>query len=69
MTQSRYQSAVEVLTNTFVGMAGSYVITLTSFSVISDKPAIASAVAVTGCTVWSLLRGYYIRRSFARRES
>ncbi|MNK29181.1 hypothetical protein D3C87_475710 [compost metagenome] len=62
-TQTRRQSAVEVVTNTAAGMLGSWVIAYATMSAISDR-ATAAAVTVAGCTVWSLARGYWIRRRF-----
>lgn len=63
--QSRRQSAVEVVTNTAAGMAGSWVIAYVTMSVVQDRST-AAAVTVAGCTVWSLVRGYFIRRRFER---
>jgi hypothetical protein len=65
--QSRRQSMIEVGTNTAVGMAGSWVISYASIVTIDDH-AMAAAVAVAGCTIWSLVRGYWIRRRFASLE-
>lgn len=65
MSQSKKQSMVEVTSNTFIGMIGSWIIT---FSVISTikTPSIAAATTVILCTIWSLVRGYYVRRHFNR---
>lgn len=65
--QSRRHSVAEVLTNTFVGMVGSWAITFASMSLFDDR-ALATSAAVVGCTAWSLARGYVIRRRFARLE-
>jgi hypothetical protein len=65
--QSRRQSVAEVLTNTFVGMLGSWAITFASMVWIADRAA-ATTVAVVGCTAWSIVRGYWIRRRFAMLE-
>lgn len=65
--QTRRQSAVEVVTNTFVGMAGSWLITYVTLSLVEGK-ATGTTVTVIGCTIWSLARGYWIRRRFARME-
>lgn len=65
--QTRRQSIIEVCTNTAVGMVGSWVIAYACI-VAFDSPAAAAASSVAGCTVWSLVRGYYIRRKFAQRE-
>ena len=54
--QSRKHSIYEVLTNTFTGMVGSWIITWLSFATIENRE-VATTVTVLGCTVWSLLRG------------
>lgn len=64
--QTRRQAIVEVLTGTAIGLVGSYAITYTVFIYIDDK-ATAAAITVFGCTVWSLVRGYVIRRRFAAK--
>lgn len=66
--QTRRQSVIEVITNTFVGMAGSWVIAYLTLLAIQDR-AMAATVTVLGCTVWSLMRGYWIRRRFTRLET
>lgn len=66
--QTRRDSVIEVLTNTFVGMAGSFVISLTVLHAIEDR-AIAAGVTTVACTVWSIARGYWIRRRFNRRPA
>lgn len=66
VSQSRMQSAVEVVTNTATGFVGSWLIAFAVLTAISDR-ALASTVTVLGCTVWSLARGWTIRRVFNRR--
>lgn len=62
--QSRRQSAAETATNTAVGFVGSYAIT-SGFMHSSTLSTDATALAiVVGCTVWSLARGYWLRRLF-----
>lgn len=65
--QSRRQSIVEVVTNTFVGMVGSWLIAYSTLLFVEDR-VLAATITVVGCTVWSLARGYWIRRRFARME-
>lgn len=65
MSQSKRHSALETATNTAVGFFGSYLITFGCFH-LTDKIATATLYATLGCTVWSLLRGYYLRRLFNR---
>lgn len=63
MSQSKRHSALETATNTAVGFFGSYLITYGCFH-LTDKLAEATLYATLGCTVWSLIRGYYLRRLF-----
>lgn len=64
MSQSKRHSAVETATNTAVGFVGSYFITFACFHVPGADLATKTLYATLGCTVWSLLRGYYLRRMF-----
>lgn len=64
--QTRRQSIIEVTTNTAIGMVGSWLITYAGMTLIADR-ATAATVTVIGCTVWSLVRGYWIRRRFEGR--
>ncbi len=61
--QTKRQSMYEVITNTSVGILGSWLITLTTLQFINDKFLIATVTTLL-CTVWSLSRGYAIRRIF-----
>lgn len=63
MSQSKRQSVIETCSNTAVGFVGSYLITFGCFHLSSNLPT-ATLYATLGCTVWSLLRGYYLRRLF-----
>lgn len=65
--QTRRSSMIEVFTNTFTGMRGSWAITYVGITTIDDKWT-ASIVTVISCTVWSLVRGWTIRRAFNRLE-
>lgn len=67
MSQSRRQSLAETCTNTGVGMVGSFLITFVCITVITDK-LVCSVVTVLACTVWSVARGYAIRRYYNRRQ-
>jgi len=61
--QTRIDSAKEVFFGTVVGMIGSWLITMGCLYTIDDKVA-AGSVTVALCTVWSLVRGYAVRRWF-----
>ncbi len=64
--QSRRHSLYEVLTGTFVGMNGSWLIPWLTFKYVAT-PSVAATVSVFFCTIWSLIRGYAIRRHFAKK--
>jgi hypothetical protein len=63
VAQSKKQSFKETCSNTGIGMVGSWLITMVTFHYIKDLTT-ASTVATIGCTVWSILRGYTVRRYF-----
>ncbi len=63
--QSQRLTALEVMTNTFTGLLGSWLISL--YFISQDHTAVQTATVITAaCTVWSILRGYVIRRLFNR---
>lgn len=63
MTQSKKQSIIEVCANTGLGMAGSWVLTMICLMFFTTPVGIATSTTIA-CTVWSLLRGYAVRRAF-----
>lgn len=63
MSQSKKQSMKETLSNTGIGMVGSWLITMVTFHLVTDL-TIASTIATIGCTFWSIARGYCVRRYF-----
>lgn len=65
--QTKRQSLKETLTNTFVGMAGSFAITMLCLQVFSNQLAIGVSTTVA-CTVWSIGRGYTLRRYFNAKQ-
>ena len=59
-------SVAEVLSGTLIGFVGSAAIMWSWLTYASQGP-LRDATAVTLlCTVWSLVRGYWIRRAFAK---
>lgn len=62
--QSKRQSMVEVCSNTCTGFLGSLLITWTCMSYSPLSVAGTSLLIVLMCTVWSFVRGYYLRRLF-----
>lgn len=68
MSQTKKQSMKETLTNTGVGMVGSWLITMACLQVFSAQIAIATSTTIL-CTVWSVTRGYTIRRYFNKQST
>lgn len=68
MSQSKKQSLKETLTNTFTGMLGSFAITMICLKIFEQEVAIAASTTIL-CTVWSIVRGYTIRRYYNRKVS
>lgn len=64
--QSRKHSAIETLTNTAVGFVGSWLIILLVLKYLPGGALHTATVTTALCTVWSILRGYVLRRLFAR---
>lgn len=61
--QTKRLTTLEVLTNTFTGLLGSWLITV--YFISGSGTPVQTATLITGaCTVWSILRGYVIRRIF-----
>jgi 4-hydroxybenzoate polyprenyltransferase len=69
MAQSKHQTIKEVLSGTTLGMVGSWLITMGSIALFPNDPIQAATVATAGCTVWSLTRGYAVRRYFNKQEA
>lgn len=67
--QTRWQTVIEVAAGTFVGMLGSWAITVSVFSNVSGPVATAAVINTAACTVWSLVRGYSLRRYFNARNN
>lgn len=65
--QSKRQSLKETLTNTFVGMAGSFGITMLCLQYLTSQVVVASVTTLL-CTVWSIGRGYTIRRYYNKQR-
>lgn len=69
--QSRLQSLIETNTSTAIGFVGSFAITYFVFIAMSNAgagPGSIAGVTTILCTIWSLARGYCVRRYFARRH-
>jgi hypothetical protein len=67
MSQSRRQSLIEVAANTSMGMAGSWILTMGCLTIFTTPIGIATSTTIL-CTVWSLGRGYFVRRHFNNRQ-
>lgn len=66
--QTKRQSWIEVATSTTIGFFGSWLITIITLHVVDNKWW-ASTITVILCTIWSLIRGYQVRRFFNRRHN
>ena len=63
MKQTKLQSLMETLTNTGVGMVGSWLLTMGCLMFFTTPVGIATSTTIA-CTIWSLGRGYVVRRYF-----
>ena len=63
MKQTKLQSLMETLTNTGVGMVGSWLLTMLCLMFFTTPIGIATSTTIA-CTIWSLGRGYVVRRYF-----
>ena len=67
--QTRLQSFIEANVGTVVGFIGSFSIMLAVLRLMPGADDWTKTVVTTVlCTVWSIVRGYYVRRYFARRH-
>lgn len=67
MSQSRKQSLIETCTNTTIGMVGSWLITMGCLMIFTTPIGIATSTTIL-CTIWSISRGYVVRRYFNDKE-
>ena len=63
MGQSKKDSIKEVVSNTTIGMIGSWILTMLCLMFFTTPVGIATSTTIA-CTVWSLGRGYVVRRYF-----
>ena len=63
--QTKRLTLIEVGVNTFTGLMGSWLITYAILHYYNE-PAKAAIIITALCTIWSILRGYFIRRIFNR---
>lgn len=63
MKQSKKDSIKEVIFGTVIGMIGSWLITMLCLMFFTTPMAIATSCTVL-CTLWSVGRGYCVRRYF-----
>ena len=66
--QSKRDSLIETSTNTLIGLVVAWFITYFTMKYIIDIGT-ATTVSVILCTIWSLFRGYVVRRYFATRKA
>jgi hypothetical protein len=67
VSQTKAQSLKETLSNTFIGTLGSFLITWVTLHFITNI-VLASAITTIACTVWSIGRGYAVRRYFNKQQ-
>lgn len=63
MSQSKRQSLIETASNTTIGMVGSWLITMACLMFFTTPVGIATSTTIL-CTIWSVGRGYCVRRYF-----
>lgn len=66
MNQSRKDSMLEAIVNIAFGAVIAWFITYTANAYVNNH-AVAATVSVAGCTVWSFVRQYFVRRYFNAR--
>lgn len=66
--QTRLESLTEAATGTTVGLVINWVIVYATVKLVQE-PALATTISVSLCTLHSFVRGYALRRWFARREA
>lgn len=66
MSQSKSESIKEACVNIAFGLVVAWIITYSANHWITDT-ATAATVSVFGCTVWSFIRQYFVRRWFNNR--
>ena len=68
MSQSRKDSMFEAWVNIAFGAVVAWIITYTATTYVDDTK-LAATISVIGCTVWSFIRQYFVRRYFNARNS
>lgn len=66
--QTRKQSLIESLSGTAIGFVGSLAITYSVMRFMDADLWTKTILTTALCTVWSIVRGYCLRRWFARRH-
>ena len=68
--QSKKHSIIESITNTFVGMAVSFLIQIAIYPIMGITVKLSQNVIITIVfTIASILRGYIIRRIFTKKSA
>lgn len=65
--QSKKGTVIEILCNTGIGIVGSWLITFTVMH-LKLSPVVAATLICILCTIWSIVRGYCIRRYFNKKQ-
>ena len=66
MSQSRKDSMLEAWVNIAFGAVVAWIITYTATTYVDDTK-LAATISVIGCSVWSFIRQYFVRRYFNAR--
>lgn len=61
--QTKRQSLIETSANTALGMIGSWLLTMLCLQFFTTAIAVATSTTIL-CTIWSVVRGYSVRRYF-----
>jgi len=67
MSQTKKQSLIETISNTSIGMIGSWLIAMACLMFFTTPVGIATSTTIL-CTVWSVGRGYCVRRYFNNKQ-
>lgn len=65
--QSKKGTMIEIAFNTGIGLVGSWLITYSVMHLDLD-PVVAATIVCVACTIWSIVRGYCIRRYFNSKQ-
>lgn len=65
--QTRRQAIAEIMLNVGIGCIGAWLISWLCIRYLTLPPSVMATTITALCTVWSIGRGYTIRRYFNRK--